>query len=117
MKAYIVKDTNCDEFYSTVVFTENRNKARYLALSTNACNDGEYTNITAHRVPILDKYYKPGKVEMDWYDKEDRIALVKYGFHCFDIEDIWITECKNCWAKEYCETYKNYLAKTITENF
>ena len=104
----VVKDKNCDDGFMTIVFSENRNKARYLALSTNACEDSEYTNVVAHRVSAFDKYYKKDKVEMDWNNKEDRIALVEYGFHCFDVEDIWLSECKNCWAKEYCETYKHY---------
>ena len=97
MKAYNVRDKN--SFYSTVVFAESSNKAKAIAMHTDACEDVPYTDIRTKRMPMLDKYYR-GKKEMDWYDDDDRIAMVKDGkFHCFD----GIEECKNCPAKEYCD--------------
>ena len=97
MKAYNVRDKN--SFYSTVVFAESSSKAKVIAMHTDACEDVPYIDIRAKRMPMLDKYYR-GKKEMDWYDDDDRIALVKDGkFHCFGES----YECKNCPAKEYCD--------------
>ena len=102
MKAYSVRDKN--SFYSTVVFAESVNKAKAIAIRTDACEDVPYTDIRTKRMPMLDKYYRVGKKEMDWYDDNDRIALVKDGkFHCHDIE-----ECQNCPAKQYCDYCEEY---------
>ena len=99
MKAYNVRDKN--SFYSTVVFAESSNKAKAIAMHTDACEDVPYTDIRTKRMPTLDKYYR-GLDEMDWYDDADRIALVKDGkFHCFEN-----SECPNCPAKEYCDYYE-----------
>lgn len=96
MKAYSVRDKN--SFYSTVVFAESVNKAKAIAIHTDTCDDSCYTDIRTKRIPALDKYYR-GKKETDWYDDDDRIAMVKDGkFHCF--ED---AECPNCPAKKYCD--------------
>ena len=96
MKAYNVRDKN--SFYSTVVFAESSNKAKAIAMHTDACEAVPYTDIRTKRMPMLDKYYR-GLDEMDWYDDADRIALVKDGkFHCFEV-----SECPSCPAKQYCE--------------
>ena len=101
MKAYSVRDK--DSFYSAVVFAESVGKAKAIAIHTDACEDSYYTDIRAIRIPALDKYYC-GKTEMDWYDDNDRIALVKDGkFHCFEVE-----ECKSCPAKQYCDYCEEY---------
>lgn len=98
MKAYVIHDLKGYADYSTVVFAETSGKAKAIAITTDAFNDYDYTEISARRVPKLDKYYR-GLDEMDWYDDEDRIALVKDGhFHCFETD-----ECKNCPAKQYCD--------------
>lgn len=91
---------------ATVVFAENRGKAKTTAMSTEACEDVDFVNIQVHRLPHMDKYYKPGKTEMDWYNPEDRIALVKdAGFRCEYVE---LEKCKQCPAREYCSEYKDY---------
>ena len=98
MKAYIIHDLKGYADYSTVVFAETSGKAKAIAITTDAFNDYEFTEISARRVPALDKYYR-GLDEMDWYDDDDRIALVKDGnFHCFETE-----ECPNCPAKQCCD--------------
>lgn len=103
MKAWQVRIK--DDFYTTVVFAETRGKARSLALSTDCCEDAKFTDIEVNRRPQLDKYYKVGKREMDWYDPKDRIALVKeLGMSCEYMED-----CEKCFAKKYCEQYQHYL--------
>ena len=100
MKAYSVRDK--DSFYSAVVFAESVGKAKAIAIHTDACEDSYYTDIRAIRIPALDKYYC-GKTEMDWYDDNDRIALVKeVGFSCSP--EYWEPEdCERCPAKQYCD--------------
>lgn len=109
MKAWLVKQEA--EFYATVVFAETRGKARALAMSTDACEDARFCEIVVKREPQMDKYYKEGKKEMDWQSSEDRIALVKdCGFQCapdcFEPE-----QCEYCPAKEYCDSYQDYLTE------
>lgn len=110
MKAYIVTDKyECE--YSTVVFAETRGKAIALAQHTDACEDVPFTDITAHRAPQLDKYYR-GKYEMDWFNADDRIAMCKdAGFHCAD--EVREPECVECPAKDYCD---RYLDRQETDN-
>lgn len=105
MKAWLVKDK--DEFCATVVFAETRGKARSIAMRTEACEDVDFCDIEARREPQMDKYYKEGKKEMDWFDDNDRLALVKEcGFYCEEIEE---DRCEDCPAKEYCEEYSVYI--------
>lgn len=105
MKAWLVKDK--DEYYATVVFAETRGKARALAMCTDACEDVDFCDIEVRRKPQIDKYYREGKKEMDWYNAKDRLALVKEcGFRCLDM---MIDECEDCPAKEYCGEYQQYL--------
>lgn len=103
MKAYKITDLRGYYDYATVVFAETSGKAKAIALCTESFSDYEFTEISAVRVPALDKYYR-GKKEMDWFDPYDRMALVKEaGFTCsykFDIEDM---RCETCPAKQWCE--------------
>lgn len=103
MKAWLVRveDGDC----ATVVFAETRGKARALAQCTDACEDADFIDIEVRRVPQLDNYDTGSKIEMDWYNPQDRLALVKEcGFQCVDME--W-DECKTCSAKEYCDLYQD----------
>lgn len=101
MKAWLVREK--DEFFATVVFAETRGKARSIAMHTEACEDVDFCDIEVTRKPQLDKYYSDGRVEMDWDNPEDRIALVKEcGFRCSD-DTLEHIDCSDCPAKEYCE--------------
>lgn len=102
MKAWEVRKKQ--EFCATVVFAKTKGKAKSLALCTDCCEDSNFLNIEVRRAPQMDKYYKDGKVEMDWFNAQDRIALVKdCGFSCeYHAPD----ECKSCTAKEFCSEYK-----------
>lgn len=113
MKAWLVREK--DEFGATVVFAETRGKARALAMSTETCEDANFTDIEVRRKPQMDKYYKDGKKEMDWFNSKDRIALVKdCGFVCD--RDYWEREdCDACPAKEYCDRYKDYMESESEE--
>lgn len=104
-KAYCVTSKWRDD--ATVVFAESSGKAKATAMSTEACEDVDFVNIQVQRLPNMDKYYKPGKTEMDWNNPEERIALVKdAGFHCEYIE---LTECEQCPAREYCDEWEAYV--------
>lgn len=105
-KAYCARSKYGD-CCSTVVFAESRGKAKSIAMSTEACEDVDFLNLEVYRLPHMDKYYKPGKTEMNWYDPEDRIALVKDAdFYCEYIE---LTECEQCPAREYCDKWEAYM--------
>ena len=104
MKAYIIHDLKGYADYSTVVFAETSGKAKAIAITTDAFNDYEFTEISARRVPKLDKYYR-GLNEMDWFDDADRIALVRdCGFRC-DPEYLEEEDCERCTAKQWCDRY------------
>lgn len=103
MKAYLVKDK--DELSATVVFAETAGKARALAMSTECCEDVDFCDIEVRRTPQLDKYYVDGKKEMDWFNPQDRIVLVKEcGFVC-DPDYLESEHCELCSAKDYCDQY------------
>ena len=105
MKAYTVED-RYNPLFSTVVFAETRGKAKVIAQHTDACEDLDFVDIRAVRRPALDVFYK-GKSEMDWFDEEDRMAMVRYGnYECsyeIDKDDL---ECDSCFAKEWCGRYE-----------
>lgn len=106
MKAYIVHDKDYYNEYTTVVFAIKPSEAKSLALRTDAFEDYMYTDIRVRRVPTLDSEYR-GRWEMDWYDKEDRFALVKkLGMYC-DYGARAMGECEDCIAKDICTEYKN----------
>lgn len=102
-KAWIVRETGESE--ATVVFAETIGKAKSMALHTDACEGADFMSIEVRRAKEADKYYKPGKRELDWYNSEDRIAMVKdCGFTC--IPDAHCAEeCADCPAKEFCDDY------------
>lgn len=103
MKAWLVREK--DEFCAEVVFAETRGKARSLALSTDCCEDANFTDIEVRRMPEADKHYKEGRWHLDWEDPQDRIVLVKEcGFVC-DYDAFYFEDCETCSAKEYCDRY------------
>ena len=104
MKAYKISDLKGYADYSTVVFAETSGKAKAIAITTDAFNDYEFTEISARRVPKLDKYYR-GLDEMDWFDDADRIALVRDAGYSCDPEWWEGEDCTRCPAKQWCERY------------
>lgn len=102
MKAYKVWDKADQYVCSTIVFAENLREAKMLAMLTDVCEYVNYIDIRAKRAKEADKLYK-GKWEIDWYDDETRLALVKdYGWACFDPS----FECENCIAKKWCRHWE-----------
>lgn len=111
MKAWIVDDP-IEAASAAVVFAETRGQAKVLAQSTDACEDMAFTDIRAVRAPKLDRFYK-GKSEMDWFDHDDRIAMVQYGgFHCSPEVDVYKEKCESCPAHEWCEKFENMMEDT-----
>ena len=105
MKAWTVSDDASYERGCTVVFAETRGKAHELALHTDCCEDAEWNDIRVRRNPAMDKMYR-GRTEMDWYEPEDRIALVKEcGWYCIDVDREY---CEECPAAQWCEDYQDW---------
>lgn len=104
MKAWKVWDEYGDGS-STVVFAETSGKAKSQARYTDVCEDTDWINIRVNRFRDMDAEYR-GKAEMDWYDEQDRLALVKAGWSCLDME---VDECAECVAKDACDKYHDYL--------
>ena len=108
MKAWIVDDP-IEAATAAVVFAETRGQAKVLAQSTDACEDMDFVDIRAVRAPKLDRFYR-GKSEMDWFDPNDRAAMVKYGgFHCSPEVDVYKEKCETCSAKKWCGKYENMM--------
>lgn len=106
MKAYIVSDERSYEDYATIVFAETCGKAKAAALSTDACEDAEFTDIRALRVKELDRFYR-GASEMDWYDEQDRIGMVRFGgMHCSWEIDKTALQGEICSARKWCNRYE-----------
>ena len=116
IKAYTVTENDSGVYF--LVYAASASKARYIAYGfCDDVFDGAYYNFkdfldctTVRREKDMDGFYR-GKDILDWYDSEDRIALVKtLGWHCFDYgcnaEDYG---CRNCAALQYCDFGKELL--------
>ena len=102
MKAWIVGVSH--EPYNAVVFAETRGKAKTIALTTDTFYDCDFCDLEVHRMPQMDKYYVNDKLEMEWDNLQDRIALVKDGgFRCIEYSD---DDCLDCPANRYCDRYE-----------
>ena len=109
MKAWRAEDKYNSEGYSTVVFAETASKAKAIALYTDACEDANFTDIRVTRIKDLDGAYR-GLSELDWEHPDDRIAMVKHGWHClYPNED---EKCTLCPASAFCDSYQEYLKET-----
>lgn len=110
VKAYQIIDREGYADYSCIVFAETRGKAISLALGTDEFpkHDWDFTQLKAYRIPALDKAYR-GTWYMDWYNEEDRLALVKEAGYMCDEDSFDPDECERCCAKEYCSRYEEYL--------
>lgn len=97
MKAYKAWDATVDSG-STVVFAENLKAAKKIAACTEVCEDSEWIDIRVKRYPEMDQHYR-GNPEIDWYDPEDRQALVALGWTCYEPLD---DECEACPAFDIC---------------
>lgn len=102
MKAYRAWDDGSDEGYTTIVFAENIHEAKKIASSTQACEYAKWIDIRVKREPNADGLYE-GKPEVDWYDDETRLALVRdFEWSCLEPS----SECGSCVAREYCRFWE-----------
>lgn len=105
MKAWAVTD-KIEQLYTTIVFAETRGRAIAIAQNTDTCADLSFTEIKATRVPALDQFYR-GWSEMNWYNTDDRVAMVRYGGIYCDEADL--DDCNSCPAKKWCSRYEDLL--------
>lgn len=113
MKAWFVQPK--DTFYAEIVFAETRGQARSLALAFDGFDDCSFTEIEVHRAPYADKYYKEGKVHLDWDNPVERIALVKDCCFVCDYDYLEWEDCEECSAKDYCDRYQDHLRESEGE--
>lgn len=101
MKAYQAWDTRSIEDCSTVVFAETAQAARVIAFRTETCENADFINVRVRRLPQMDGRDR-GRSEVDWYDMEDRKALVAIGWAC--LETSW--DCDTCPCKNICRQWE-----------
>ena len=98
MKAWRIYDVNDNE-YSNVVYADTATRAKAIG---RIWHDSEYINLRVNRIKSMDDLYRHEYV-MDWDKDDDRLALVKAGWHCD--YTVSIDECRACVGKEYCSIY------------
>lgn len=111
MKAWDVSDYGGYSEHSAVIFAETRGKAIRYALDycDGTFDSFQWTEMRAVRVPALDEFYR-GKPEMDWFDMDDRVTMVRYaGFSCSEETENTIDECKQCPAHFWCDRFDRML--------
>ena len=85
MKAYRTWDEKALDPCATIVFAENIKEAKKIAMATDTCEEANFIDIRVKRLKEADYLYK-GSNEIDWYDEETRIALVRdFGWRCYKI--------------------------------
>ena len=95
--------------YTTIVFAETAGKARYIAMQSDTIGDDlEFRDVVVRREKKLDAYYR-GRSEMDWFNADDRIAMVKDGDMECDDDSFDPDDCKRCTAAEYCDKFQDFL--------
>ena len=103
MKAYRAWDEKASDPCSTIVFAENIKEAKKIAMATDTCEETRFIDIRVKRYKDADCLYN-GSSEVNWYDKETRIALVKdFGWCCYDVS----FECESCEARQYCSWFED----------
>lgn len=98
MKAYLAWDRKAIENYQTIVFAENAREAKKIAFTCEICENADYIQVRVRRLKDADKFYK-GNPEIDWWDDETRLSLVKnLSWSC----EYTSHECESCVARKYC---------------
>ena len=102
MKAFIISNRFIYIDTSIVVFAETRGKALAYGAKHPDLRDYGFTGLKAIRCKALDPFYK-GYAEMDWFNDEDRVAMVRYAnFMCPDGFSRKVLGCDECAAYEWC---------------
>ena len=102
MKAWTASN---EEGYGIVVFAETKGKAKAYLMNQDFFDGYDFTEIKVYRAKQFDAAYR-GYTKMDWLDATDRIAMVKDGWYCIDVNR---DDCEECPAKEYCGEYQDWL--------
>ena len=111
MKACKAWDEKSFDPCATIVFAENTREAKKIAMATDTCEEANFIDIRVKRLKEAD-YLCKGSSEIDWYDEETRIALVRdFGWRCYDTS--W--ECEKCVAKKYCSWFEDERVKAEAE--
>ena len=77
MKAWIVSDRKRESRIYAVVFAETAGKVlRCTHLRLKEWIDLDFTGLRVTRCKALDEYYR-GEPEMDWFNMDDREAMIK----------------------------------------
>ncbi len=101
MKAYKAWDYKADD-YSTVVFANTAKEAKKIAFHTETLENAEFPDVRVRRFPDMDNHDR-GRDEIDWYDPEDRNALVALGWACSDTS----YECDTCECRKICRYFED----------
>ena len=111
MKAYKAWNEKSFDPCATIVFAKNTGDAKKIAMATDTCEEANFIDIRVKRLKEADYLYK-GSSEIDWYDEETRIALVRdFGWRCY--ETSW--ECEMCVARRYCAWFEEERIKEEAE--
>ena len=95
-----------DFYCRAVVFAETSGKAKSLAMRYEpSCEFLSFIELQAFRAPELDVWYHE-KPFLDWDDPNDRNFALANGFKC---EDAYEPYCVDCFKKDKCEEYADYL--------
>ena len=99
MKAYKAWDVENYECGSAVIFAENIKEAKKIAHWLETFEDSRWIDVRVKRYPEMDAHYR-GNRTTDWYDAQDRIALVSLGWSCVEPLEC---ECRECPARAICK--------------
>lgn len=114
MKAWRVEDKMSYEGGCTVVFAETRGKAHVLAMNTDLCEGADWNDVRVTRLPKMDDHDR-GRKEINWYDEDDRITLVKEcGWYCDETNER--EDCETCPAAEWCNDYQDWKEDMEKQN-
>ncbi len=106
MKAWVARDKFDDDKGVTIVFADNANRAKTVALSTESLCDSYYTDIRVNRFKPLDNKHNEER-ELDWNNTENRLMLINdFSWYCIDTN---IEECEQCLIHNDCSRYKEYI--------
>ena len=85
---------------AVIVFADNRNEAKKMALGHDVLDDARYIDLRAKRVPKIDGMENCEPRDNYWLNDEIRLIMVKeYAWACIETDG---SECDECVARKYC---------------
>ena len=92
-KTYEIQDNR-----GTIVFANTAGEAKVKAIQTETLSDTQFVDIRVRRFKEADCLWN-GHDEIDWYDNDTRLKLVRdFLWSCVEPS----AECDSCVAKEWC---------------